>query len=445
MYAYPMVGADDRIYTRIMMVGPKCVVFEPNTGKKAVVGPVTEKGKDTFEMRKDAQGRIHVVSSRGNFRLDGFRAIPEKEAAVIPPAAPFHGIQEVKFLDSESNPYHQLSVRTDKGEAKVLNLDYHLGGTEIFYVCAGPDGMLYGSSLLPFHLFRCDPPTGQLADLGIASTGTGEAYSMANLGGKLYISAYPGAALSVYDPAKSYKFGNLPESNPRDLGRMDAVSYRPRSTLAGPLGRVWVASLPDYGLWSGPLSWYDPSTGKKNAYYGIAGEGSCYTLADLGPAGLIAVGTSINGGSGTQPKVDQAVLFLWDDRTEKKVWEGAMDRKVEAFTALLALPNGKLLGTVSGGDKPELFLFDPASKRFEKRADPPGMPLELGLQLGPDGAVYGFTKSCLYCLDPATLAVTEILREEGGFDVPGPMIGGDIFYAKNTELKAVRLFEPAKK
>jgi hypothetical protein len=119
-----------------------------------------------------------------------------------------------------------------------------------------------------------------------------------------------------------------------------------------------------------------------------------------------------------------------------------MDRPVEAFNALLALPGGKLLGTVVGGEKPELFLFNPETKAFEKRTDlPPGAPLDLGLQLGPDGQVYGFTKSCLYRLDPETLAVTDILRQEDGFDIAGPILGNDIYYAKNVELRSIRLFE----
>jgi hypothetical protein len=223
---------------------------------------------------------------------------------------------------------------------------------------------------------------------------------------------------------------------------MDEISYRPRTTLAGPLGRVWVASLPDYGLWGGPLSWYDPKTEEKKAYFKIVGEGSCYTLAYLDELDLIAVGTNIQGGTGTLSKVDQAVLFLWDYRAEKKVWEGTMDRKVDAFNALLALPNGKLLGIVTGGDKPEIFLFDPKSRAFEKRADlPQGAPLDLSLQLGPDGLVYGFTKSCLYRLDPETLAVTEIVREENGFDVMGPILGNDVYYARGAKLKAIRLFQ----
>ena len=86
---------------------------------------------------------------------------------------------------------------------------------------------------------------------------------MANPGNDLYISSYPGASISVYDPFQSYHFGNQPEHNPRDIGRVDDISYRPRFTLAGPLGRVWLASLPDYGRWGRPLSYYDPATEEK--------------------------------------------------------------------------------------------------------------------------------------------------------------------------------------
>ena len=53
----------------------------------------------------------------------------------------------------------------------------------------------------------------------------GEAYSMANLEGKISISSYPGARLSVYDPSRAYHFGEAPGDNPRDLGRIDEISY----------------------------------------------------------------------------------------------------------------------------------------------------------------------------------------------------------------------------
>jgi len=427
------------------MTKPKCVVLDPKIGRKEVVGPVSTKGQDSSDLRKDAQGWVHIVSSLENFKIQGFQAVPEKAAPAAPARAPFQDIADVRFVGPEAEPYKQIEVELVNGSTRTLDLNLALAGTDIFYIHIGPDDLVYGSSILPLHLFRFAPATGELVDLGKASSTGGEAYSMANQDGKLYISAYTGATLSVYDPTRPYAFGNTPESNPRDLGRIDKISYRPRSTLAGPGGKVWVASIPDYGMWGGPLSWYDPATGEKKAYYEIVGAASCYTLAYLPQADLIAVGTTIQAGSGTTPKVKQAGLFLWDYKAETKAWEGTLDRPVESVNALLALPDGKLLGTVTGGDKPELFLFDPATKAFVKRADlPAGAPRDLGLVLGPDGKVYGFTMSCLYRLDPATLRVTEVLRQADEFEIAGPILGNDIYYAKGPALKSVTLFETKK-
>ena len=148
------------------------------------------------------------------------------------------------FVDAGEQIYRTLRIRCPGGGESLFELDYRAGGSRIFYIHKGPDDCVYGSSILPLHLFRYDPGDGQLADLGKCSPATGEAYSMANLGDHLYISSYPLAILSVYNPARPYGFGEE-EEKPERPGRIDDLSYRPRSTLTGPLGRVWTASMPD--------------------------------------------------------------------------------------------------------------------------------------------------------------------------------------------------------
>jgi hypothetical protein len=136
------------------------------------------------------------------------------------------------------------------------------------------------------------------------------------------------------------------------------------------------------------------------------------------------------------------VIFLWDYQSEKKVWEGTLDRPVSAFNALLTGPDGRLYGTARGGEaRPELFVFDPRSRKFASRLPLPGAdPLDLGLQTGPDGKIYGFTSSCIYRLDPSSLAVQEIIRAEGAFEVAGPIVGEDIYFATGRRLRAARIF-----
>lgn len=443
MYNHPLVNADGRICSRIGTTRPHLVVLDPVTGEKKPVGPAAVKGKDAFTAVKGPDKSVYIDSNLGKFRIEGFEAVPVDGLPVNPPPAPEMGIASVSFLDGKDLLFRRLEVKTAGGASRLFDLDYESAGTDIFYLHRGPDGLLYGSSILPLHLFRFNPADRGITDFGRCTLSTGEAYSMGNLDGRLYILSYTGARISVYDPAKPYSFGEAPGSNPRDLGRVDDISYRPRSTLTGPLGRVWVASVPDYGMWGGPLSYYDPKTGAKKAHHRIAGDGSCYTLSHLPKQELIAVGTTIHGGTGTQPKVEKGTLFLWDYGTESKVWEGTLDdRPIESANALVLGPDGRLWGTASHDGSGALFAFDPDRRKFVFVTPlPPGRPLDLGLQLGPDGALYGFTDSCLYRLDPDKAEIESLAAAEKAFSVPGPIIGKNVYFAYRHILKTIRLFE----
>lgn len=444
MYCYPWVAPDELIACEIRMTTPHIEVFDPRTGEHRTVGPVVSKeAGGAVSLFRSTDGNLYIRSSQGNFRLDGFNAVPVDSLPDPEPAPTLADGSTFAFADAASQMYRTMAITNPRtGAVRQFRIDYHAAGSSIFLLHRGPDDALYGSSVLPLHLFRYTPRTDELVDLGVCSVAAGEAYSMGNLDGLLYICAYPYAELSIYDPSRPYQFGQTPESNPRDVGRMDDISYRPRSMLTGPLGRVWTASIPDYGLWGGPLSWYDPRTQQFGTYRDIAGDASCWTLAWLEVQRLIAVGTSIGGGTGTRPRATQAGLFLWDYDHEEKVWEGTLDRTVHAINALLCGPDGNLYGTVVGGEQaPELFIFDPQNRVFLQRLPlPPGGPLELGLQVGPDGLIYGFTRSCLYRFDPADRRLTEVVRSDGAFQVAGPIIGDTIYFGNVHELFALKLF-----
>jgi streptogramin lyase len=442
MYNYPMVAADGKIGNLIRMVQQHVLVFDPATGEKKTAGPVVTKGGGSVAQAKGPDGKLYVVSSEGTFRVDGMDAVKVDSVPSAPAAAKSEPPMTFAFTDAEEQIHRKLEVHAPDGAVRAFDLDYEAAGSEIFCLHAGPDGCVYGSSYLPLHLFRYHPGEDKLVDLGRCSSAAGEAYSMANLDGKIIISSYPAAVVSVYDPAKPYRFGVDPDANPRDVGRVDDISYRPHATLGGPAGRAWLASVPDYGRWGGPLSYYCPATGEKKAYYRIVGDASCSSLAYLESEGLIAVGTSIHGGSGTRPKVDQAVLFLWDHKKEEKVWEGTPDRPVETFNALVAGPDGRLYGTIVGGGA-ELFVLDPKQRKFVGRVGLPGTPLNLGLQNGPDGRIWGVTSSSIYRVEPSTLGIDVVVKAKETFTVAGPIVGTDLYVAHGHRLQAARIFSTA--
>ena len=103
------------------------------------------------------------------------------------------------------------------------------------------------------------------------------------------------------------------------------------------------------------------------------------------------------------------------------------------INALLSGPDGRLYGTVTGGSRPALFVFDPRALEFTHFLQvPDDTPLDLGLQTGPDGNLYGFTRSTIYRLDPQSLSIDPIVEQHNGFTVAGPILGDRIFLPTNT-------------
>ena len=438
MYCYPLVDHESgMIACLIKMTQQHVVLFDPETSARMSVGPSLTKEEGAVDLLRGADGRLYITAEAETYVIEG-RSVKRFEGEVDVPVARLQSLETFEFGDAQTFLYKQLVLTDPSGKTRSVALDYAAAGSRIFMLHEGPDHRIYGSSILPLHFFSYPSSTGECVDHGKASESGGEAYSMANLDDRIFISSYPAARVSVYDPGRPYVYGEDPESNPRELGRIDEISYRPRTTLTGPLGRVWTASLPDYGLWGGPLGWLDPKTGERASYRDVAGEGSCYTLAHLEQAELIAIGTTTLAGTGTQPRDLQARLILWDYLKEEAVWEGTPAEGLTSINALvLDGVADRLVGTAISEEKRILFGFEPGTRRFEiLQGGLSGRPLDNGLQPGPDG-LFGFTESMLYRVAGETF--TTIHEEEDLFDVPGPIVDGWAYFATNHCLRRIQI------
>ena len=237
---------------------------------------------------KGGDGLLYIDSHEGVFRVDGTTPVA---VASVPPgrSRTLSDGSAFRFLDGRGDGvwltrYRCVEILRPDGSRRVLELDYEADGTAIYLVRGGTDGKVYGSSILPLHFFSYDPRRDDLVHHGACSTSSGEVYSMDCMNGKLYLCAYTHAILSEFDLSRPFSWGGpIPgkpgefkmgvyestlayrydeQDNPKQLGRLDDVSYRPRDMVAGPAGKVWVVSIPDYGMWGGVLSWYEPGTGR---------------------------------------------------------------------------------------------------------------------------------------------------------------------------------------
>jgi hypothetical protein len=371
----------------------------------------------------------------------------------------------------------QLTNTDPRIPARTLNLDWQGGGANLHVMDIGPGGMIFGSSYMPNHLFSAAPDGGKVQDLGKHSLAMGEAYSLATVEGKVYLASYPEARLSVYDPAHPRHFGTEPGDNPRDLGRLDAIGYRPNAliTIPAPTGnRLWMGSGPDYGLVGGTLAWYDPRTGEKKSHRAIVPETSPAALLWLPELKQILIGLSIECGTGAKVKRLAGAFALWDPAADQLVWSGNLGLENLADVCSLAPAAGGLVYALIGrGDHilsqgapeitPRLVLLDPTKRTVIADA---WLPKDFGplswhglyaLHGGPGGAVYGATAHCVFRIKPGTCAVERVWQQskpqtrEGtvwltasdpeAIDVVGPIIGHQLYFATGWRLRALALPE----
>lgn len=445
MYFYPLVGEDGTVAGLVQMTKPHVVVLDPDSGRHKPVGPVidTDARSGEIDLIKGADGRLYIVSTEGNFRIDGLEVVPVDSAPQPRPEPTLPDASSFRFADADSFEHRQLEITSADGAKRTFHLDWKGAGTNIFLIHEGPDGCVCGSTILPLRLFRYDRESDEMSDLGQCSLSGGEVYSAGDLDGRLYLCSYPQARLSVYDPTRPFRFGTDEGANPRDLGRMDDVSYRPVVMVAGPLGRVWTGSYPDYGMWGGPLAWYDPKTGEFGSCRHVLKDQSVCSLAWLEGLGLIAGGTSIQGGTGTLPRADCAGVFLWDPQGSKKVWDSNFGLPIYSVMDLRTLMGSLAYAVLTLRDgeetRNELVLIDFDRGALLSRSELPDDAIHLSLRRTPEGRIYGSTRSAFYQVEPGTTTIKLLVSEGLDISVPGPVVADTFYFATGHVLRALTI------
>ncbi|MDI1336859.1 MAG: hypothetical protein PSU94_11820 [Lacunisphaera sp.] len=491
-YLYPLAGDDGSLAALVKVVRPHLIVIDPKTGEHHEVGPAITDTTDKTRYLKLFKGTDHLLyldSHAGKFRVDGMKLTAVDSAPAELPgihSAYTHHYQAplvmpggwtARFLDDNDvgagAPRKIQLTNTDPGIApRTLTLDWQGGGANLHVMEPGPGGRIYGSGYMPNHLFTATPDGRELADLGKHSMAMGEAYSLATVGGKIYLASYPEARLSVYDPARPLHFGTEPADNPRDLGRLDAIGYRPNAMLATPDGRIWLGAGPDYGLVGGTLAWFDPRSGEKKSHRAIVPETSPAALLWLPEQQQILIGLSIECGTGAKVQRLAGAFALWEPKADRLVWSGDLGLDNLADVCSLAPAGGGLVYALIGrGDHiisqgapeitPRLVLLDPAKRAVVASA---WLPKEYGpvswhglfaLRPAASGTVYGATAHCVFRIKPGTCEVERVWQhstpksrdstvwltaaDPEAIDVVGPIIGGELFFATGWRLRAVTL------
>jgi outer membrane protein assembly factor BamB len=430
-YCYPTAGDDGMIYSAILFAKRDLVRFDPKTETKVSLLPSQERKPGRVTLTKGTDGKIYAKFFDTNrwFRIDQEGKLGEVLESEIP--LPKNVLPDGRqFLLANNRTLRITNPSTQ--EAKEINLRYEAAGSYLFVVGSGPEGRVYGSSMLPLHLFSYYPAEGSFNQLSRIPLGGGEIYSMGSFDGKLYFCAYPGARLWVYDPKKSFRPGQGEDANPKDLGPLGDQQDRPRAMIAGPYGKVFIGSYPDYGQMGGAISAYVPQTDERRVYRHVVENQSIASLVDVPPFDLIVAGSSVRGGTGTRATEKEAKLILWDSKEEKKIFELVPVPEAKTILSLVSTRDGRVYGVT---DTEKVFTFDIEKREIRKIFDL-GLkdPRETSLQLGPGEKIYGLAKEAIFIIDPMTDQVSLLAKPPTPIDSGMTILGRKIYYGSGANL-----------
>jgi streptogramin lyase len=296
-------------------------------------------------------------------------------------------------------------TRTKLAEAK--------DGMALMTLCAGKDGFIYGSTYINQHMFRLDPKTDKIVDLGKVVRMGGQVDSMcAGRDGRIYMGSYAFAVVSVYDPARPWQPGRGDPANPREIGRIEG-QYRTQRCALGPDGNLYMGTIPSYNSApTGAFSRINPATNEITTWHDLVPGGAVSWVA--------AAEKHVYGAGGGQ-------FFVFDPEAARPVYMTDL-----AVSAMTLASTGDIVGTAAN----TLFVFSPREMKVRYH-----QPCRVGdfthMCTAPDGNSYGINASRIARITPGNWQVTELAAPGGQFLAADAE--SNLYLARGAEVYRLRL------
>src|SRR4030043_368880 len=151
-YCYPTAGEDGLIYCAIQFEKMDIVVFNPEIKTKTSLIPSESRKPGQVSLVKGKDEKIYTKFSTSEqwFRIERGEKLVEVPKSDVPfPQRALPDGRQFSVFDNSilriENPVTQ--------EEKKIPLQHEAAGSYIFVLSTGPDGKIYGSSMLPLRLF----------------------------------------------------------------------------------------------------------------------------------------------------------------------------------------------------------------------------------------------------------------------------------------------------
>lgn len=427
------IAADEKgfVYLGIGTSKRDLVAFEIASGKRQSILPADLAGHGFVRVLRGTDGKVYASAAGKWLTVEGFSAVP------APPQASMH-LPQLSLADGRVISYDGLNLTTKNpdGTTLIRPTGYRGKDMRIFRLGLGPDGFLYGSTMMPIRFFKANPENDHWEE--IAEAGSGEFYSILPWRNTLLCAAYGGLApIMMYKPSQPWKPGKSSDDNPWLIhSESQNPSWRPMAMIAGPENKIYIGALSGYGLLGGPLCVLDPSTGKVDQYHHVVPDQSVASLA-VTQDGLIVGGTTVQGGGGSHTTQHDARLFLWDPVKRQKILETVPVPHNGTINAL-AVGRNNLIYAFTGNK--HMFVFNARSLDIVHitRHELNGI-IYNSVTPAHDGKLYGLHSEGIFIIDEQTNQVKQIAAYPFGVTAGFAIYQNRLFFASGSQIVSYAL------
>jgi len=443
-YSYHVgAGKNGWIYVGTGVTRPQIYAYNPKTKEKLPILPEAELpnhnnfGDGSGGMVFEAEGHAYgLIGNRAFLLLDG-KGVEMNFDEVIKKTGKKYWYAQNNFdhpladgrilLSADLRGNYSLFDPKTK-DTISYQYEYEGAGTNIFSIAVGPQGVIYGGSILPMDMFSYHPETKELRNLG--NLPVGELYSLMKWHDDLYVCDYPAGAVWCYTPGTPWNPGSQSGNNPQNFGPLGDGHQRPRIMIKGPNDTFYIGSLPKYGVLGGAMAVFDPKTNQVvENYRNIVQDQSIISLTYHQKSGLIFGGSVIAGGGGAKPKAKEAHFFSWDLVKKKKVLEIVPVAETRAIISMCTandqvffintfehsdLPGKNGLWNEEPSPNRWLSVFDIHKMEIVHQVELPFCgkyrPPDVSLGVYTDGFIYGLTDTSIIRINPENYSIEEVAK-----------------------------------
>ncbi len=404
----PAVADDGTIYLPVGLNRAELYSYNPKTKEKKQILPASLRKSTggTAKIWTRADGQVYGQLGTENFLCRPDRIILGQKKEEPPKTKPaLYNGKQVREIDGDGR-----LVLIDQANNQPSYVQTKFASRTITLYSIGDElnGKIYGSSLKPGHVFAFDTKTGKTEQLGLLTSGRIQVYDFLAHNGGLFMSSYTGSYYDYYDPSQPRS-----ENNPRRIGRAGMQQERPIHLVLGPDGQVYSPNMPVKGQLGGALTRIDPKTYALKSWRNLVPKQSLMAVAPVPETGELLLTSSIAGGSSAIPTEKEAVIALWNPKTEQVTYTAKPIAGATSYNKATRARNGIIYGFA----KNQYFAFDPVKRQTVFTGQLPSASLGVLLAdepVGDGGLIYGVNREdgSVFAINPADHSVKVLTKDE---------------------------------